>query len=66
MAFFLDEGTPRSPPEEAVDPDSDDEEVDGDELKELKNEADTEHFNAILTHARAMAVKAEREAAGET
>ena len=48
-----------------MDPDSDDEEVDGDELNELKNEADIEHFNAILTHAWAMAVKAEREAAGE-
>jgi hypothetical protein len=58
----LDEGTS---PKEAMDSDSDDEEVDGDELNELKNKADIEHFNAILTHAQAMAVKAEREAAGE-
>jgi hypothetical protein len=60
--FFLDEGTPL---EEDLASDSDsDEEVDEDELNDLKNEADIEHFNAVLVHAQAMAVKAECEAAG--
>jgi hypothetical protein len=46
---------------------SDDEEFGEDELQvnELQNEADIEYFGAILTRAQAMAVKAEREAAGE-
>jgi len=39
--------------------------VDKDELNELKNEADIEHFNAVLLHAQAMAVRAEHEAADE-
>jgi len=60
--FFLDE-EPTS--EDSDDCDSDDEDVDEDELKGLQNEADIEHFNAVLAHAQAMAVKAEREAAGE-
>jgi hypothetical protein len=42
--------------------DSDDDEVD--EVS-LRNEADIEHFNAILLEAHAMAVNAEREAAGK-
>lgn len=42
--------------------DSDDDEVD--EVS-LRNEADIEHFNAILLEAQAMAVNAEREAAGK-
>lgn len=53
--FFLDEETLLE----------DDDEVDKDELNELQNEADIEHFNAVLFHAQAMAAKAEREAAGE-
>jgi len=47
------------------DSDSDGEGVDEDELTGLQNEADIEHFNAILAQAQAMAVKAEHEAAGE-
>ena len=61
--FFLDEGHP--PEDESDSSDSDGEEVDEDELTGLQNEADIEHFNAILAQAQAMAVKAEREAAGE-
>lgn len=64
MGFFFWMKEP--PPEE--DPDSDcdnDEEVEEDELNELQNEADLEHFKAVLAHAQAMAVKAEREAAGK-
>ena len=60
--FFLDEGTPLEE-DLALDSDSD-EEVDEDELNDLKNEADVEHFNVVLVHAQAMAVKAECEAAG--
>jgi hypothetical protein len=62
--FFLDEGPGD---EEGSDDsfDTEDEEVDEDELKGLQHEADIEHFNAILVHAQAMAIKAEREAAGE-
>lgn len=62
--FFLDEG----PGDEEGSDDSSDtenEEVDEDELKGLQNEADIEHFNMILVHAQAMVFKAEREAAGE-
>jgi len=62
--FFLDKELPRAE-EDADDSDTDDKEVDGDKLKGLQNEADIEHFNAILTHAQAMAIKAERKAAGE-
>jgi len=58
--FFLDEE-----PMNSDDTDSDGEGVDEDELMGLQNEADIEHFNAILAQAQAMAVKAEREAAGE-
>jgi hypothetical protein len=63
--FFLDEG----PGGEEISDDScgaDEEEVDEDKLNGLQNEADIEHFNAILAHAQTMAIKAEREAAGET
>ena len=60
--FFLDEE--QQPGEDLDDSDSD-EEVDEEELNELKNEADIEHFNAVLAQAQAMAVKAERKAAGE-
>jgi hypothetical protein len=41
--------------------DSYDEELNEDELSKLQNEADIEHFNAILAHAQAMAVKMELE-----
>ena len=61
--FFLDEEHP--PEDESDGSDSDDGEVDEDELTGLQNEADIEHFNAVLAQAQAMAVKAEREAAGE-
>ena len=63
--FFLpDEGI--SHEEDSEDSDSDDdEEFDEEELNELQNEADIDHFKAVLAHAQAMAVKAEREAAGE-
>jgi hypothetical protein len=62
--FLLDEGI--SLEEDSEDPDSDnDEEFDEDELNELQNEVDIEHFKAVLAHAQAMAVKAEREAVGE-
>ena len=60
--FFLDE---EQPPGEDLDDSDSDEEVDEEELNELKNKADIEHFNAVLAQAQAMAVKAEREAAGE-
>src|SRR5277367_6476918 len=64
--FFLDE---ESPLEEDLDgpggDESDNDAVDEDELTGLQNEADIEHFNAVLAKAQAMAVKAEREAAGE-
>ena len=61
--FFLDE-EPTS--EEDLDSDGfdTDEEVE-DELEGLENEADIAHFNAVLAHAQAMAIKAEHEAAGE-
>jgi len=61
--FFLDEGTPLE--EDSDGSDSEEEEISEDELNGLQNEADIEHFNAVLAHAQAMAVKAEREAAGE-
>jgi hypothetical protein len=62
--FFLDE---ESTSKEDSDSDGFDtnEEVDEDKLEGLENEADIAHFNAILAHAQAMAIKAEREAAGE-
>jgi hypothetical protein len=61
--FFLDD-EPES--EDGSDgSDSEDEEADEDELDGLTNEAEIEHFNAILFEAQAMAVKAEREAIGE-
>jgi hypothetical protein len=61
--FFLDDG-PDS--EEAFNgSDSEDKEIDEDELDGLINEAEIEHFNAVLFEAQAMAVKAEREAIGE-
>ena len=60
--FFLDEGQPG---EDSDGADSDEEEVDEEELTGLQDEADIEHFNAVLAQAQAMAVKAEREAAGE-
>ena len=44
---------------------SEDEEVDDDELDELAKEAALNHFNAILSEAQKMAVKAEREIAGQ-
>ena len=62
--FCLDEGTPLEEDLDSSDSD-DDEEVDEEELNALQNEADIEHFNAVLAQAHAMAVKAEREAAGE-
>lgn len=61
--FFLDEEHPAE--DESDGSDSDDGEVDEDELTGLQNEVDIEHFNAVLAQAQAMAVKAEREAAGE-
>jgi hypothetical protein len=62
--FILDEGNPLE--EDLDDSDSDeDEEIEEDELNGLRNEADLEHFKAVLAHAQAMAVKAEREAVGE-
>ena len=61
--FFLYKEHP--PEDESDGSDSDDGEVDEDELTGLQNEADIEHFNAVLAQAQAMAVKAEREAAGE-
>lgn len=65
--FFLDEEISEN---EASDDESDeesatDDDVDENELNALKNEADIDRFNSILAHAQAMAVKAEREAAGE-
>ena len=63
--FFLDEGPGDKEGSDDSDFDTEDEEVDEDELKGLQHEADIEHFNAILVHAQAMAIKAEREAAGE-
>ncbi|KAF8235149.1 hypothetical protein L208DRAFT_1376580 [Tricholoma matsutake] len=62
--FFLDEGTLLKD-DDGSDSDDDDDEVDEDELNKLQNEADIKHFNAVLFHAQAMAVKAEHEAAGE-
>jgi|SRR5882724_4378026 len=62
--FFLDEGTPLED-DNGSDSDDDDEEVDEDGLNKLQNKADIDHFNAVLFHAQAMAVKAEHEAAGE-
>jgi len=63
--FFLDEGPGDKEGSDDSDFDTEDEEVDKDELKGLQHEADIEHFNVILVHAQAMAIKAEREAAGE-
>jgi len=62
--FFLDDGT-QSEEDSDARSDSEDEGVDGDELDGHINEAEIEHFNAILFEAQAMAVKAEREAIGE-
>ena len=63
MAFFsLKED---SDSDDSTDSDDSEEEVDEEELTGLQNEADIEHFNAVLAQAQAMAVKAEREAAGE-
>ena len=61
--FSLDEEHP--PEDESDGSDSDDGEVDEDKLTGLQNEADIEHFNAVLAQAQAMAVKAECEAAGK-
>ena len=61
--FSLDDG-----PEAEENPDgydSEDEEADEDELDGLINEAEIEHFNAILFEAQAMAVKAECKAIGD-
>jgi hypothetical protein len=53
--FFLDDG-PDS--EEAFNgSDSEDKEIDEDELDGLINEAEIEHFNVVLFEAQAMAVK---------
>jgi len=57
--FFADEG------DEEYDSESDDEDGEEDELYALKNKAEINHFNAILFEAQALAVKAEREAAGQ-
>ena len=62
--FFLDE-EPTSEEDSELDGFDTAEEVDEDELEGLENEADIAHFSAILAHAQAMAIKAEREAAGE-
>jgi hypothetical protein len=51
-----------------LDGDSDEEDEEEDESEELygpKDESGIDRFNAILFHAQAIAVKAEREAAGE-
>src|ERR1700678_4091146 len=62
--FFLDE-EPTSEEDSDLDGFDTNEEVDEDELEGLENEADIAHFNAVLAHAQAMAIKAERKAAGE-
>ena len=62
--FFLDQ-EPTSEEDSDLDGFDTDEEVDEGELKGLENKADIAHFNAVLAHAQAMAIKAEREAAGE-
>ena len=49
--FFLDKEHP--PEDESNGSDSDDGEVDEDELTGLQNEADIEHFNAVLAQAQA-------------
>lgn len=60
--FIMDDGLT----DEEENEDSDfEEDIDEEELEDLRNEADIEHFNAILMQAQIMAVKAEREAAGE-
>ena len=61
--FFLDEGDAVA--EDSDDSDSDEEELSEAELDELQNEAEIEHFNAVLFEAQAMAVKAEHDAAGQ-
>ena len=61
--FFLGEGDAVA--EDSDDSDSDDDELSKGELDELQNEAEIEHFNAVLFKAQAMAVKAEREAASK-
>jgi hypothetical protein len=62
--FFLDEE-----PTSEEDSDSDgfdtDKEVNEDKLEEWENEADIAHFNVVLAHAQAMAIKAECKAAGK-
>jgi hypothetical protein len=60
--FFLDDDATE---DDSDDCDSEDDEVDEDKLESLQNEAAIEHFNAVLREAQALAVKAEREAAGE-
>jgi hypothetical protein len=62
--FFLAEG-PGNKEDSDDSSDTEDKEVDEDELKGLQNEADIEHFNMILVHAQAIAIKAEHKAAGE-
>jgi hypothetical protein len=65
MDFFFLDKEPTSEEDSDSDGFDTDEEVDEDELEGLENEADIAHFNAVLTHAQAMAIKAECEAAGE-
>jgi len=61
--FFLDEGD--AIVEDSDHSDSNDDELSEDELDELQNEAEIEHFNAVLFEAQAMAAKAEREATSQ-
>jgi hypothetical protein len=56
--FFVDEG-------DDTEDESDYDSEEAAELNELNNEAALNHFNYILIEAQAIAVKAEREAAGE-
>ena len=63
--FFLPDEEPTSEEDPDLDGFDTDEEVNEDELEGLENEADIVHFNAVLAHAQAMAIKAEHEAAGE-
>jgi hypothetical protein len=62
--FFVDEED-MSSDEDDLESESEDEELDEDELDELANEAALNHFNAILSEAQKMAIKAEQEAAGQ-
>jgi hypothetical protein len=61
--FFLDEEADIA--DDSNDCDSEDDEVSNGELESLQNEAQIEHFNAVLREAQALAAKAEREAASE-